>query len=297
MKWFKHFTKAHEDRAVETLISEYGVSGYGLYFYCLEIIAGSIDAENISFELEPDAKILARRLSMDTILVEKIMHSCVDLGLFEITDNGRLSCLKMAKYLEKSSTSNKEMRKIIGESRKIIGKSGLVRISQDVPDQIRLDEIRLDEKKEKKEKTREREESPSLENSLNPNSSSFNHFIGEIQTTWSVEEVIPKFTFKLDVNLTDKERQIFKIAYAIHPIDKIVKAIENYAKILKGNGKEYDIMPYGSLITFLEKGVDQYCDDSKPFDRHKAKAVKKDFDYLEYKAERDRKAEEEADAG
>jgi len=83
MKWFKHLTKAHHDRAIETLINEFGVKGYGLYFYCLELVAGTLDAENITFELEPDAAILSRRLSMDTLEVEKIMKRCIELKLFE----------------------------------------------------------------------------------------------------------------------------------------------------------------------------------------------------------------------
>jgi len=152
LKWFKHFTKAHEDRAVETLIMEYGVNGYGLYFYCLEIIAGTISADNLTYELEPDAAILARRLSMDTVLVEKIMHRCLELGLFEISDNGRLTCLKIAKFFDSSQFSNPEMRKIFAKSIQGEKSHDSIKVSHDPimihPDQIRLDETRREEKKE-----------------------------------------------------------------------------------------------------------------------------------------------------
>ena len=146
MKWFRHLTRAREDRAIEKLIMEYGVKGYGLYFYCLEIIAGSVEAANISFELEPDAEILARRLSMDTLEVERIMHRCIELGLFEIAENGRITCLKLGKFLDSAATSNVEVRKIIQGWRKNQDSSRFVKIYQEHPDQIRLEEKRLEER-------------------------------------------------------------------------------------------------------------------------------------------------------
>jgi hypothetical protein len=152
MKWFKHFSRAHEDRAVETIINEFGVAGYGLYFYCLEVIAGTIDGNNVTFELEPDAAILARRLLMDTVAVEKIMHRCIDLRLFEISDNGRITCLKIAKFLTQSETSNPEIRKIItmyhNSSQNITDNHG-------VHDQIRLE---LDKKNIKSAYAQEKRE-------------------------------------------------------------------------------------------------------------------------------------------
>jgi hypothetical protein len=171
MKWFKHMTRAREDRAIEKLILEYGVRGYGLYFYCLEIIAGSVDSANITFELEPDAEILARRLTMDTLEVERIMHRCIELGLFEIADNGRITCFKIGKFLDIAATSNQEVRKIIQKWREcqdlpaIVStssahsqdssahsqdKSGTVRETLINPDQKRREEKRREENKEKK---------------------------------------------------------------------------------------------------------------------------------------------------
>jgi hypothetical protein len=156
LKWFKHMTKAHEDRGVETLINEYGIAGYGLYFYCIEIIAGTMDGDNLTFELEPDAAILARRLNMDTILVEKIMHRCIELGLFEISNNGRICCFKILKFFDANMTSNPEMRKIIRKSHEY--HRSITEVSRDshnpvtdTCDQIRLDKNRLEEKRKEKE--------------------------------------------------------------------------------------------------------------------------------------------------
>lgn len=148
MKWFKHFSKAREDRSVEKLIAEFGIAGYGLYFYCLEVIVGSVDSENITFELEPDAELLARRLGMDTILVEKIMHRCVELDLFEISDGGRITCFKIGKYLEKAITRNSGIIKIIDKIRDSPGQSGTI---PDCPAQKRIDENRSDQKRIEKE--------------------------------------------------------------------------------------------------------------------------------------------------
>lgn len=117
MKWFKHFTRAHRDRAIEKLILEFGVEGYGLYFYCLEVIAGGLEADRFTFELEPDAEILAYRLKMDTIKVERIMHRCIELDLFGIADSGRINCLKLAKFLEQSQTGNREIRAILSRAK------------------------------------------------------------------------------------------------------------------------------------------------------------------------------------
>lgn len=177
MKWFKHYSKAHQDRAIEKLIMEFGYAGYGLYFYCLEIIAGTVELDNITFELEPDVEILAHRGRMDTVLVGKIMHRCIELGLFEIADSGRITCLKLAKYIEKSATSNAGMRVLIDSLKgknhdsvmtqsgqnhdSVMTESEIVMtespVSQGVPDQIRLD---IDKNKRREEFTQNEPKAP-----------------------------------------------------------------------------------------------------------------------------------------
>lgn len=149
MKWFKHFTRAHEDRAIERLIMEFGLVGYGLYFYCIEIIAGSLEVDNITFGLEPDAEILARRLQTDKETVEAIMRRCVDLRLFEVAENGRITCLKIGKFFDQTMTSNPGMRSLFAKYHHVkYQNSDKVGLNSDKimihSDQIRLDEIRLD---------------------------------------------------------------------------------------------------------------------------------------------------------
>ncbi len=116
MKWFKHETK--RKASVKRLIMEYGIEGYGLYMVCLELIAGDLTIDNLTFELEEDAELIAHEFKMDTIKVEKIMHRCIELGLFDLADSGRIRCLELAKMLDESISKNtqvKEMKRKITE--------------------------------------------------------------------------------------------------------------------------------------------------------------------------------------
>lgn len=112
MKWVKHDTDANQDAKLQNVLLDYGLEGYGLYWYCIELIAGKVDKDNITFELEHDARIIARNTGSTAQKVEEMMRYFVDQGLFE-NCHGTITCLKLAKRLDKSMTSNPEMRKII----------------------------------------------------------------------------------------------------------------------------------------------------------------------------------------
>ena len=73
--------------------------GYGLYWYCLELVARTVDKHNLSFELEHDAEIIAHRTGIHRDLVQEMMAYMVDIGLFE-SSQGRITCLKMVKRLD-----------------------------------------------------------------------------------------------------------------------------------------------------------------------------------------------------
>ena len=112
MKWVKHDTDAHIDAKLQNVLLDYGLEGYGLYWYCIELIAGRVDKDNITFELEHDARIIARNTGSSAQKVEEMMRYFVSTGLFEDTE-GTVTCLKLAKRLDKSMTSNPEMRELI----------------------------------------------------------------------------------------------------------------------------------------------------------------------------------------
>lgn len=106
MKWFKHDGNALHNAKIEKLIMKYGIEGYGLYFACIEIIAGALTTENINFELKHDAEVLGYKFKIDTIKVEKIMKYMVELGLFQYNKTtGNIVCLKLLERLD-ISTSN-----------------------------------------------------------------------------------------------------------------------------------------------------------------------------------------------
>jgi len=113
MRWYKHFTDAHRDTKMKKLIREFGAEGYAVYFYCLELIAGDLDGDNVTFELEDDAELVAEFLRIDTLRVEKIMKNAVELELFGLASSGKITCLKLAKFLDADYTRNLELKKMI----------------------------------------------------------------------------------------------------------------------------------------------------------------------------------------
>lgn len=152
MKWFKHDADANLDAKLQNVLLDYGLEGYGLFWYCLEMIVNKVSQENISFELEHDARIIARNTGSTAQKVSEMMEYFVEQGLFENAD-GTITCLKLAKRLDKSMTSNPEMRSIIGKLNEsgqlcttldskshdsIMTKSGIV-----MQDKTRLDKTRI----------------------------------------------------------------------------------------------------------------------------------------------------------
>lgn len=112
MQWVKHDTDANQDAKLQNVMLDYGLEGYGLYWYCIELIAGKVDKNNITFELEHDARIIARNTGSTAQKVEEMMKYFVKIGLFECSNN-TITCLKLAKRLDQSMTSNPQMREII----------------------------------------------------------------------------------------------------------------------------------------------------------------------------------------
>jgi hypothetical protein len=146
MKWFKHDSDAAIDAKIEKLIVRYGLEGYGLYFYCLELIAKNIDKDNLTFELEHDAELISRRVGLHPDRVQEMMGYMVDLSLFE-NDRGVITCFKLAYRLDDTTSRNPEIKKM---------QAGLNAIPELTPKRLRskseetsdrLEEIRLEENK------------------------------------------------------------------------------------------------------------------------------------------------------
>lgn len=112
MQWFKHDTNANRDAKLSKLRIRYGMEGYGLYWYCIELIAEDIDSQNLTFELEHDAEVIAHNTGIHVEQVQEMMSYMVKLGLFE-NNSGTISCFRLAKRLDQSMTSNPKMRELI----------------------------------------------------------------------------------------------------------------------------------------------------------------------------------------
>jgi hypothetical protein len=147
LKWFKHDTTALHDAKIEKLIMKYGIQGYGLYFACVEIIAGNLTNENINFELEHDAEILAYKFRLDTLLVQEMMKYMVQLRLFE-SKNNKIYCYKLASRIDSSLIKNKELLQI---KKGIQEDSRSIEKVQELPSQKRREETRLDKNRKEKE--------------------------------------------------------------------------------------------------------------------------------------------------
>lgn len=113
MEWFRHDSNANLDDKLQQVLLNYGLEGYGLYWYCIELIVNKVSKDNITFELKHDARVIARNTGSTPQKVEEMMKHFVELGLFENNINGVITCMKVAKRLTASATSNPQMRKII----------------------------------------------------------------------------------------------------------------------------------------------------------------------------------------
>lgn len=166
MKWFKHFTNAHNNNDLTKVRMKYGAEGYAIYWYCLELVAGDLGhQENITFELKHDAEVIGYNLKIDSTLVEEIMRYMISLGLFEENDS-IITCLKLAKYLDKRNTRNKEIHRVIdslGESPTVADNSRQSEIVAERPRSCTLEEKRGEEKRIKRERRSGRFTPPSLE--------------------------------------------------------------------------------------------------------------------------------------
>ena len=162
MRWFKHDSDASADAKLKRVRMKYGMAGYGLYWYCLELIAMGVEANKLTFELEHDAEIIAHDTGINYAVVQEMMVYMCDLGLFENTD-GRITCLKMATRLDQSMTSNPAMRKVISG---IKNHDGIMTESSEPVTEsckIRLDENRLDKNRKESRTKRTRFIPPTIE--------------------------------------------------------------------------------------------------------------------------------------
>jgi len=141
MKWIKHHADAHEDAKLRKVMIRYGAEGYAVYWYCLELIAGKVSAEDLTFELEHDAELIAHSLRIDSARVQEIMGFMVGLGLFEESE-GRITCLKIARHLDERFARSDALKAIIREAKaRTLTHENLKRILQSPEDAVQTSAI------------------------------------------------------------------------------------------------------------------------------------------------------------
>ena len=157
MKWFKHSASSNVDAKLQDLALEYGFEGYGVYWYCLELIAGNVEPENLTFELEHDARLIARYGGIGVQKVEEIMKYMIKLELFECS-NGRITCLKLAKRADDYTS------KVVRSNRPQVLDNKELRQTPTNSDKVPLEENRIDKNRiDQKRESRGRFTPPTLE--------------------------------------------------------------------------------------------------------------------------------------
>lgn len=133
------------DARLQEVLLDYGLEGYGLYFYCLELIVNKISSGNLNFELEHDARIIARNTGSSVQKIEEMMRRFIELGLFENSLKGKVTCIKLLNRLDSSMTGNSKMRELINSAKD--QHHGSVKISHDsvMQEEKRKEEKRLEQ--------------------------------------------------------------------------------------------------------------------------------------------------------
>lgn len=147
MKWFKHDSNANADAKLKRVKLKYGMEGYGLYWFCLELIAQGIEKHNLTFELEHDAEIISADTGIHQERVQEIMADFVKWMLFENTQ-GIITCMKMA------DRTDEYTQKLI-RSRGNIGTT-----SRQCPDKVPPNRIEENRREQSNKKTRTKKFSP-----------------------------------------------------------------------------------------------------------------------------------------
>lgn len=87
------------------------MEGYGLYWYCLELIARNVEKNNLTFELEHDSEIISHDTGIHFERVQEMMQYMINLRLFE-NNSGAITCLKMAMRLDDTTSRHPKIKNI-----------------------------------------------------------------------------------------------------------------------------------------------------------------------------------------
>lgn len=142
MKWFKHDSDAHTDAKLRRVRLKYGMQGYGLYWYCLELIARGVEKHRLTFELEHDAELISADTGISRELVEEMMRFMASAGLFE-DRGGIITCLKMASRTDEYT------------AKMLLNRQSVPIVSGQTPDSVGTKSVLLEEKRLEEKRLKE----------------------------------------------------------------------------------------------------------------------------------------------
>ena len=138
MKWFEHQSKMRHDVKLKRVISRYGLEGYGLYNLIIESIVENLETESPMPILEDSISDIAEFYNGNSEKIEEMVNFMVNQGLFDLTLDNDLACIKIYKYIQASQTRSdkiREMIKMFNNSGKNLVKSpNLRQVSETVRD-------------------------------------------------------------------------------------------------------------------------------------------------------------------
>ncbi len=145
MKYISHDCNAGDDPRIVKVRLKYNIAGYGVYFRCLEFIGTKVTEQYRDCTLEPDLELLAHDFNIPQTKIKEILDYFVELGLFDLTKNGKYRCLKIWDRIDEYTKRRaKKMEKKESERQ---GSVSVPTVSRHDTDKDWLKEKKRDEKK------------------------------------------------------------------------------------------------------------------------------------------------------
>lgn len=88
MKWFKHDSNASIDAKLQDILLDYGATGYGLYWYCVELMTFNANKNQSKYYLDHSFRVIASKLLLDTDYVVEIINRLVEFEIFKQDKSG-----------------------------------------------------------------------------------------------------------------------------------------------------------------------------------------------------------------
>lgn len=118
MKFFKHFTDAHEGKSMMALMSKFGLEGYAAFFILTELCAKKFE-KGKSEEVSEDhlrftfhERILREKLRMRSTKVELFLNYCATLDLLQVHKNSEEFHFYFPKLLESMDRDSRRARPV-----------------------------------------------------------------------------------------------------------------------------------------------------------------------------------------